>query len=260
MDSIILFLLKSILITGLLTAWYCIGLRNKRVHQINRFFLLFTLPASMAVPLLHFKWLTIQLAPHAISKPANYLMQVMNRSGAEEPIVAAKLSAPAINWYAIIAVILFAISLSLLAILMFRILWVLRLARKQKISELGGIKLILTDHPKAPFSFLNYLFWNDSIPLNSENGQLIYQHELTHIKQKHTYDKLACQVLTCLFWMNPFYWFIQKELMMIHEFIADGATIKENDTEAFARMLLQAHNSGSYLVPEHQFFSSPLKR
>ena len=260
MDSIILFLFKSILITGLLTAWYCIGLRNKRLHQYNRFFLLFALLASLAVPLLHFNWFTIKQSNATIAAPANYLLQVVNSRGMEEPQVMAKVSRQAINWYDVIAIIIFAISLSLLAVLMFRILWVLRLARKQKISEVGGIKLILTDYPKAPFSFLNYLFWNDSIPLNSENGQLIYQHELTHIKQKHTYDKVACQALTCVFWMNPFYWFVQKELTMIHEFIADGATIEDNNTEAFARMLLQAHNKGSYLLPEHQFFSSPIKR
>ncbi len=260
MDSMILFLFKIILISGLLTTWYCIGLRNKRLHQYNRFFLLFALVISLTVPLLHFNFFTMQQAHPTFASPANYLIQAISSTSAEEPIVAAKVLAPAINWYTVIECISVIISIVLLAVLLVRIMWIFRLASRQKISEVDGIKLILTNHPKAPFSFLNYLFWNDSILLDSENGQLIYQHELTHIRQKQTYDKLACQALTCIFWMNPFYWFIQKELMMIHEFIADGATIKENDTEAFARMLLQAHNSGSYLVPEHQFFSSPIKR
>jgi len=91
-------------------------------------------------------------------------------------------------------------------------------------------------------------------------SQKIFSHELTHIRQKHTYDKLFTQVVVCICWMNPFNWFIQTELNMIHEFIADEACINEGDTEAFAIMLLQSHNEGRYLNPAHAFFHSPIKR
>jgi hypothetical protein len=49
-------------------------------------------------------------------------------------------------------------------------------------------------------------------------------------------------------------------LQMVHEFIADGASIATGDTEIFARMLLQAYDDGRYLDPSHHFFHSPIKR
>ena len=75
---------------------------------------------------------------------------------------------------------------------------------------------------------MNKIFWRDSISPHTANGRLILWHELAHVKQKHTYDKLVCQLQTCIFWMNPFYWLIQKELSMVHEFIADEQSIINN--------------------------------
>ena len=40
----------------------------------------------------------------------------------------------------------------------------------------------------ATFSFLNYVFWKDDPSLNPENLEKIRQHELIHIRQKHSYD------------------------------------------------------------------------
>lgn len=59
--------------------------------------------------------------------------------------------------------------------------------------------------------------------------------------------------MSSLFWVNPFYWLLQKELSTVHEFIADDVAIGDGDTEAFASMLLYAHNNGSYLSPSLSF-------
>jgi hypothetical protein len=96
--------------------------------------------------------------------------------------------------------------------------------------------------------------------MHEESGKKIFAHELTHIKEKHSYDKLFSQVLLCFFWINPFYWFIQKELNAVHEFIADSKTIEQGDTASLAKMLLQTHNEGRYLHPSHLFFNSYIKR
>ena len=125
---------------------------------------------------------------------------------------------------------------------------------------MDGYYVIETDLKQAPFCFLNNLFWRRSISRCDENGEMIFVHELTHIQQKHTYDKLFAQIMLCFFWTNPFYWLIQRELNQIHEFIADSKAIKDGDTASFARMLLHAHNEGRYLNPSHSFFHSSIKR
>ena len=89
MDTYVLFLFKSVLVSGLLATWYCLGLRNKKLYQYNRFFLLFTLFASLAVPLLHFNWFTIH-ETNTSSVPAKYLLHIASGSINEEPQIAGK--------------------------------------------------------------------------------------------------------------------------------------------------------------------------
>jgi len=259
MNSIFLFLLKSVLVSGILTTWYLLGLRNKRLHNYNRFFLLFTLYASIQLPLFHFQWFSVPKAAKAFS-PVSFLIQTTNDELAIEQHVSGPSNIINVNWNVVLITVSIIISLYLLTALFISVAWIIKMSGKYPRTRVEGIDLINTGLPNAPFSFLTYLFWKDSISLDSESGRMIFQHELTHIREKHTYDKLACQVLTCICWMNPFYWLIQKELAMIHEFIADEKAVSENDTEAFAKMLLQSHNNGRYLIPEHQFFSSPIKR
>jgi TonB-dependent SusC/RagA subfamily outer membrane receptor len=108
--------------------------------------------------------------------------------------------------------------------------------------------------------FLNNLFWKQSISLQEEGGQQIFKHEITHIQQKHTWDRIYCQIVASIFWMNPFNWVIQKELVAIHEFIADEEAVGNSNVEAFAKMLLQTHYGNHFLNPSHSFFYSSIKR
>jgi len=243
-----------------MVAWYWLGLRNKRLNNYNRFFLLFTLYASIQVPLLHFQWFPIRTSYAATVAPTSFLLHAINGGDANEQQAIPPHSFSYFNWYIIVSIIVITVSIGLLTTLFLRIAWIIRMSKRYPHTTKDGINFIPTNLAAAPFSFLNYLFWKNTIQMDTEGGELIFRHEITHIKERHTYDKLACQLLTCIFWFNPFYWLIQKELSMIHEFIADENAIHENDTEAFAKMLLQTHNNGSYLFPEHQFFSSPIKR
>ena len=123
-----------------------------------------------------------------------------------------------------------------------------------------GFDFINTNEDNAPFSFLNNLFWKQSISLQEEGGQQIFKHEITHIQQKHTWDRIYCQLVASVFWMNPFNWIIQKELIAIHEFIADEEAVGNSNVEAFAKMLLQTHYGNHFLNPTHSFFYSSIKR
>jgi hypothetical protein len=132
--------------------------------------------------------------------------------------------------------------------------------RKSQFKVLDEYHFIQTDEENAPFSFLNNLFWKKSIALDTEYGQKIFTHEITHIKQKHTWDRLFCQLVTAMVWINPFYWLIQKELQTIHEFIADEAAVGDAGAAEFAKMLLQTHYDTHFFNPIHNFFYSSIKR
>jgi hypothetical protein len=250
MDAIATYIIKSIITSGILFGYYQVALRNKKFHSYNRFYLLGAVVISLVIPALNLKWYTIK-APQQL--PLGSML------------VSTTASAVTNNGFhfttgAVLLACAVLVSVILLTVLLLKIVWIYNVKHKSKAQAMNGYTLIETPVKQAPFSFLDNLFWKQGTALDDSNGNKIFRHELTHIRQKHTYDKLFAQVVVCLCWMNPFYWLMQRELNMIHEFIADDGCINEGDTEAFALMLLQSHNEGRYLNPAHSFFHSPIKR
>ncbi|MEJ7822703.1 MAG: energy transducer TonB, partial [Chitinophagaceae bacterium] len=72
--------------------------------------------------------------------------------------------------------------------------------------------------------------------------------------------KIFINIVLIFFWCNPFFWFIRKELNIIHEFIADKKALEDSDTAAFAVMILQATYPQQRFIITNNFFYSPLKR
>jgi hypothetical protein len=152
------------------------------------------------------------------------------------------------------------VSAGLLLLTMWRIVQVFRLAHSMASRRMPGYTLIETDDPRAPFSFFHQLFWRRGADPEEPVNQKIFHHELAHIRGRHSWDGLFAQALCCIFWMNPFFWLLRRELAVVHEFIADAATGMEGDGEGFARMLLQSVNGGRFLEPAQGFFQSPVRR
>lgn len=247
---ILLYVLKSIFISGLFLGYYWVALRNKTFHYYNRFYLLLSMAGSFIIPLFNFNWFTIDKQAMPVSpETLHYLTQQLT------PVRAPGISWPTVAFYGVLA-----ISLFLLLVLAYNIFRVYQLKRRSVVVNMEGVDFIYTTLDQAPFSFLNNLFWKESISLDDDFGQKIFKHELTHIHQKHTLDVLFCQVINAVCWMNPFNWLIQKELKAIHEFIADKEAVGNNNVEEFAQLLLQVHYGKHFLNPTHAFYYSSIKR
>jgi hypothetical protein len=247
MDTLVSYLLRLVLVSGLMLGYYHLALRNRKLHAFNRAWLLTALLASLALPLVHLDWLTWHTAARptvvlAIGKDTN------PAAAAGFPTVAVMVGVSA------------AVSAVLLAILGFRVLRVYRLKRGHRPQKVEGCLLIEVRDRRAPFSFLKNLFWQEGADIRDPFNRKVLDHELAHIRGGHTYDTLFAQALSAIFWMNPFFWLIRRELQMVHEFIADDVSITSGDTETFALMLLRAYDGGRYLDPSHSFYFSPIKR
>lgn len=255
LSATITFLLKSALCSALFLGYYWLFLRNRKMNNYNRIFLLGTVAFSLVAPLLHLEWHQLQ---KTVAHPAIKLMEITN-SGISEPEILAKGVAPIpvedimIGLYLLVCAVL-------LAELEMQVLRVYKIRKQGKIVKMDGFDLISTSEANAPFSFMSHLFWRNDIAIESKEGQQILQHELAHIRQMHSLDKIGMQLVTSIFWINPCFWIIQKELSQVHEFIADEAAIKDNDTEAFALMLLQTYYGDTFRDVVHPFFYSPIKR
>ena len=245
MEPLVSYLIRSLLISGLMLGYYLLVLRNRKLHAFNRGWLLSSLLTSLVLPLIRVDWLTWHSAA---------------RSPVITTLAAHPVVAKSIPVWTIVLLACTVISAVLLAILVIRIVRVYRLKRGRRVQRLEGCTLIEVQGRRAPFSFLNNLFWQEGADIRDTVHRNIFDHELAHIRGGHTYDILFAQTLAAVWWINPFYWLIRRELQMVHEFIADDASIAAGDTEAFAQMLLQAYDDGRYLDPSHHFFHSPIKR
>jgi len=255
MQQLAFYLLKVIVCSGILLLYYRLALRNKRFHYYNRFYLLATIAASLLLPLLNINWFTI----NSTSDKAIALMSVITVQGGEVTVDGGG-SFFTLSWQQAPAVVYTTVCLFLVVVLLRRVYKIYAFKKKYAATDMGGFDFINTDLAQAPFSFLQNLFWRDDIDLNEITGRQILQHELTHIRQKHTWDKLFMQLVLAIFWVNPFYWFIQKELYLLHEFIADEKAIENNDGAAFAAMLLTSQYGKSIFAPAQSFAHSPIKR
>jgi beta-lactamase regulating signal transducer with metallopeptidase domain len=249
-QTILLYIVKSIFISGLFLGYYWIALRNKSFNNYNRFYLLLSMMGSFIIPLFNFNWFIIDKQAMPVSPVTfQYFTQQITPAHAS-----------GISWQAVVLYTVVGISFFLLLVLAFNILKVYQIKRRSAVVEMEGIDFIYTNLDQAPFSFLNNLFWKESISMDDDFGQKIFKHELTHIHQKHTLDVLFCQIINSIFWMNPFNWLIQKELKAIHEFIADSEAVGNNNVEEFVQLLLQAHYGKHFLNPTHAFYYSSIKR
>jgi TonB-dependent SusC/RagA subfamily outer membrane receptor len=249
-QTILLYLFKTILVSSIFISYYWFALRNKKFHYYNRFYLLNASVISLILPLLNFDWFSIE-------EPVMYGSSEVLQFVLPKATTASTID---FGWMDFILIGSFIITMVLVILLCIQIFKIQILKKKSEVTPMDGFDFINTKEENAPFSFFNNLFWKETISLQDEGGQQIFKHEITHIQQRHTWDRIYCQIVASLFWMNPINWIIQKELMTIHEFIADEEAVGNENVEIFAKMLLQTHYGNHFLNPTHQFFYSSIKR
>lgn len=208
---------------------------------------------SMILPALQLSWFTFE----SESSQTIYLFKIIQGNGYDDVMVS---DSSTLNWQQLLLYATALISFVSLVVLCFRIRRIYLLKKKFPVQPSAEFDFVNTNISSAPFSFLKNIFWRNDISLSNETGRQILQHEIVHIKQKHSWDKIFMQLIMCFYWMNPFYYLIKKELYLIHEFIADEKAVKQSDANAFAKMLLTTQFGKFDFLPAQSIFYSSIKR
>ena len=246
--ELFMYLLKSMILSGIFFGYYTLFLKNTIYHAYNRFYLLASMALSLAIPFFKLSMFSVTEEQAAGAKQLLiYLTQLPASPVQEENI----------DWEIIVIAV---ISSLFVCYLVYSVLRIFRLKAMNSKTLMGEFTFIETDLDEAPFSFFSNLFWKKSISIEDECGRKILQHELSHIREKHSWDRLFSQLICSVFWMNPFNWIIQKELQNIHEFIADRDAVGTGEVDAFAKMLLKTYYGNHFLNPSHSFYYSSIKR
>ena len=246
--EILMYLLKSMILSGIFFGYYTLFLKNTIYHAYNRFYLLASMALSLAIPFFKLSMFSITEEQAAGAKQVLIYLTQLPASPVQEENIAWEI------------IVMATISSLFVCYLVYSVLRIFRLKAMNSHTQMGEFTFIETDLDEAPFSFFSNLFWKKSISIEDESGQKILKHELAHIREKHSWDRLFSQIICAVFWMNPFNWFIQKELQNIHEFIADREAVGAGEVDAFAKMLLQTYYSNHFLNPSHSFYYSSIKR
>ncbi|KMQ69008.1 antirepressor [Chryseobacterium sp. FH2] len=249
MEAILLYFGKVILCSGVMFLYYQLSLKDKTFHHYNRFYLLSAMLISLLLPLIKVEDFTIEVSNDLYK----LIDQVQNFNTTKN-----------INNDHIYLRIIFSglglVSFYFLGRFIYGIFRIQQIKNQFQKESFDGINFYHTNLTEAPFSYFKNLFWKNSITLNSDIGKQILKHEMVHIEQKHSFDKIFIEIITSVFWFNPFFHIIKKEISLIHEYLADKKAVKQSDTKAFAQMLLASHFSGTQLPATSPFLSSNLKK
>lgn len=141
----------------------------------------------------------------------------------------------------------------------------MRRYRAESIDLLGHRIHIVRDMPGISAASLRlggkFIFWNQSLDtLPAADQQAILAHELSHLLQRNSWEKTFLAVLQMIWWVNPAFYFISKELELLSEYAADAFAVeKTGNAKQYATLLLRMKTSETF-APVQFFRGSRLKR
>ncbi len=232
------YLLEANLYLSFFYLLYYFVLRKETFYQLNRLYLLFSSLAAFILPL-------VQLG---MLRPS-ILQQRPYTAAIEQP-------PGTLNTY--ILVVYIAVTTILLlnfGIKIYKLVW---LAINNKSGVNADYKLIIAPGKNNAFSFFSNLFVSDDMVCSST----VIQHELIHIKQRHSFDIVFFEIIKILSWFNPLVYLLQNSVKELHEFIADRETADLNSgADIYTDFLISnAYNITGNSITNNFFNKSQLKK
>jgi len=239
MGQIIPYLLRVNIAVAILYSLYWLLIRNKSNFKLNRMYLLSVLLFAFLFPLISFP---VEIEEFVNTNQFNFINTV-NDFTSFSNTVAIKTKTPEtpVDMQLILS---YAYLLITFLLLLRFIIELIRIIKKivayDKIKK-ERFTLIVNQNFKSPFSFFHYIFVEKSPGVDS----LIIEHEKVHVRQLHTLDLFFAQISSALLWINPFMYLLKKELVALHEYLADFAVLNngENHEKYLNQVLNQVQNN-----------------
>ncbi|WP_051205319.1 M56 family metallopeptidase [Salinimicrobium xinjiangense] len=224
-----MYLLKSAACLAILILFYKLLLEKENMHVFKRFYLLAVPVISFGIPAISFpEYITVSSEGTAffstISTP---------ETTAEFPLFEVLLS----SLY-ILGVLFFG------SRFLFNLSSLLKRAKKNpKIKAASAIHVLLKEEV-IPHTFWSYIYLNRKRFETKQIPQEVLDHELAHVRQKHSADILFMEILQVLLWFLPFIYLLKKAVKLNHEFLADSAVLRGTENISLYQQMLLSFSSG----------------
>lgn len=115
-----------------------------------------------------------------------------------------------------------------MVLILLNIIRIRRLRHTARLTRMNDWTLAESERIQTPFSFLRTVYIGmDYAP---SERLMILTHEASHVRHRHSYERIVLSVLRSLLWFNPFLWMAEKDLREVQEWEADHDVLdKGND-------------------------------
>lgn len=234
MATFIIYAIRWAVTLTLLYSLYRILLRRETFHCLNRAVLLAILVVSPLLPLipLHTDEPTAMDAVLTrIEEPLRNLSSDANN--ADATFVAQESEGATSGLWLRYGAYIYIIGIAVaLATYLFRMLSLVRVIRQSRridhpmVPE--SVHLMLDMRITQPSSWMHWIFIG---PVDlKQNAEAVLRHELAHVRLKHSWDVVLCDLTCRLLWCLPFAWMLRQDMVDVHEFQADEAVLRDGVT------------------------------
>ena len=243
------YIIKSALTLSILYSLFFFFLRKETFHRFNRLCLLFTLVASLVLPLVHITLQHSSPVNEAVTASTTYITTL------PAIVVTPQAEAPLFTWSNVLEGIYWSGLCLMLLYLALQIIQTYQIMQGGlRHTDKNGNTVILKEDIKSPFSIFRFIVM--SVEDYENQRQNILTHEQEHIRMGHSYDLLLLEAVKILQWFNPFVWLLEADLEAIHEYQADEAVINQGIDAKQYQQLLVVKAVGNRLQP----FANNLRR
>lgn len=229
----ITYIIKATVCSILLLLVYRFLLQREKMYAFNRGYLLFSILFSLLVPLITFEVKVDTTIPESIPLPPAFAFE---KTTPPQPVPATSsfslLQAGIMVYILITTVLLFRFGRNLYRIR--------QTIAGNNVLQHQGARLVVIENDVPAHTFLHYIFIGKADYNNSGIRTLLLTHELSHVRQKHSWDVLFIELLLVFCWINPAWVFYKRSIQLNHELQADDAVIKTHrDIPGYQHLLLE---------------------
>ncbi|GAB3878180.1 hypothetical protein GCM10028824_39600 [Hymenobacter segetis] len=225
--SLLNWMLLSTVLLGAWWACYRLALRPERSFAYNRAFLVLGPLLAAGLPLLPLAWPAgwWGTGPAGLAGVAAGLLPTVEVGA---PGTAAVAVGP--DWSFWLLAVYLAGAALMLARLFYGLGRLWRTARRLPRTAHAGYTLAETHGQLPTSSFGRVVFWDETLTLSPAEARQVLRHELAHVQQGHTYDRLLLELLRAALWFNPFVHLCGRALALTHEYLADEAALHDDSS------------------------------
>lgn len=254
MENLIQYIIDLSLCWTLFLSIYVIFLQRETFFNYNRWYLMSTLLAGLALPLLRF-------VPDVFKVEAEG--QIIYQYVAQGTTAVAHSISDSTNIWSSFGILLIGVYLLGVAFFTFLfvkgILGIKRLEQGADIIHHADYTLVQSEEAHLPFSFFRKVYMSKNVDFTQDVSQIM-KHELAHVSGWHSVDIVLVEMLKILIWFHPLVYLYKSALRQAHEFVADQLVCQEYKRSDYGRMLIQHSFSGLQMSLANHFFNAHLKK